>query len=137
MSKAVFGFTEVKLGLIPAVISPFVISKIGSSNARRYFLTGERFSAAQALHIGLLNAHFDTEEEMDKEIDRILAEITAAGPRAVQHCKRLINAVNEMNLDDPATKKYVCSQIAAIRVSEEGQDGLNAFLTKQKPRWME
>lgn len=137
VNRCVFGFTEVKLGLIPAVISPFVISKIGSANARRYFLTGERFSAAQALQIGLLNSHYETEEEMDKEIERILQEIRGAGPTAVKTCKNLINNVAEMSLDDPATKKFVCSQIAAIRVSEEGQDGLNAFLTKQKPRWTE
>lgn len=125
------------MGLIPAVISPFVISKIGSSNARRYFLTGERFSAVQASQIGLLNSVYETEEEMDKEVERIIQEIRTAGPVAVQQCKKLIAAVSEMDLEDPTTKQFVCSQIASIRVSEEGQEGLNAFLNKQKPRWTE
>lgn len=132
-----FGFTEVKLGLIPAVISPFVISKIGSANARRYFLTGERFSAAQALQMGLLNGSHETEEGMDQEIEQILTDIRGAGPVAVQTAKKLITAVTNMSVDDPATKKFVCSQIAGIRVSEEGQNGLSAFLTKQKPSWTE
>eukprot|EP01127_Copromyxa_protea_P006017 TRINITY_DN15824_c0_g1_i1.p1 TRINITY_DN15824_c0_g1~~TRINITY_DN15824_c0_g1_i1.p1 ORF type:complete len:287 (+),score=73.47 TRINITY_DN15824_c0_g1_i1:40-900(+) len=135
VNRSIFGFTEVKLGLIPAVISPFVISKIGSAHARRFFLTGERFSANQAVQIGLLNASHETEEEMDQEINSILKEIKLSGPKAVQHAKKLIAAVSEMDIQNPETKKFVCSQIAGIRVSEEGQEGLNAFLTKQKPNW--
>jgi methylglutaconyl-CoA hydratase len=136
VSTALFGFTEVKLGLIPAVISPFVMEKIGKGNASRLFLTGERFSGETALLVGLVHELFKEEKEMDLAVTKALKEIETAGPRAVEKCKILIQSVATMSLADPNTKKFVASQIAEARVSEEGQNGLKAFLTKQKPEWL-
>jgi len=135
LSRGVFGFTEVKLGLLPAVISGFVMEKIGVNNANRYFLTGERFSAAEAVRIGLLNQHFETEAELDSEVNKVITEIVQSGPVAVRKAKALIARVKEMDLAEPSTKTFVCNQIASIRVSPEGQEGLSAFLQKRKPGW--
>jgi len=135
IDRAIFGFTEVKLGLLPGVISGFVLEKIGA-HANRYFLTGERFSAAEACRIGLINKHFETNAEVDAEVEKLIAEILKAGPSAVQKTKALISEVKKRDLKDPGTKTYVCEQIAKIRVSPEGQEGLTAFLSKRKPTWV-
>jgi methylglutaconyl-CoA hydratase len=120
---AVFGFSEVKLGIIPAVISPFVLPKIGA-HARRYFLTGERFDAATALHIGLVH---EVADDLDGVIDGIVAELLTSGPEAVREAKRLIR-------EQPTGEET--AQIAArLRSGEEGQEGLRAFLEKRTPRW--
>jgi methylglutaconyl-CoA hydratase len=136
LSGAKFGFTEVKLGLIPAVISPFVLEKMGGANCSRYFLTGQRFDAAEARRVGLVQAHFESVEALDTEIDRITTEIGSSGPAAVERCKQLLRKVQHMNVDDPTTKLYVAEQIAVTRVSPEAQDGLGAFLNKQSPPWV-
>jgi len=121
---AVFAFSEVKLGLIPAVISPFVLAKIGPSAARRYFLTGERFDAATALRIGLVH---DVVADLDGGIERVLAELLTAGPEAVRAAKLLVR-------DHPAGIE-TARRIAEQRASAEGQEGLRAFLEKRPPRW--
>ena len=121
---AVFAFSEVKLGLIPAVISPFVLAKIGPSAARRYFLTGERFDAATALRIGLVH---DVVADLDGEIERVLAELLTAGPEAVRAAKLLVR-------DRPAGIE-TARRIAEQRASAEGQEGLRAFLEKRPPAW--
>ncbi len=121
---AVFAFSEVKLGIIPAVISPFALAKIGPSAARRYFVTGERFDAATALRIGLVHEVVD---DLDAAVEAILGELRSAGPRATRHAKRLV-------LDRPDGPE-TARQIAERRTSEEGQEGLRAFLEKRKPRW--
>ena len=121
---AVFAFSEVKLGLIPAVISPFVLAKIGPSAARRYFLTGERFDAATALRIGLVH---DVVADLDGEIERVLAELLTAGPEAVRAAKLLVR-------DRPAGIE-TARRIAEQRASTEGQEGLRAFLEKRPPAW--
>ena len=119
---AVFGFSEVKLGIIPAVISPFVLPKIGA-HARRYFLTGERFDAATALRIGLIE---EIADDLDAAVDRVLAELLTAGPEAVREAKRLIR-------ERPAGEET--AQIAArLRAGEEGQEGLRAFLEGRSAR---
>ena len=119
---AVFGFSEVKLGIIPAVISPFVLPKIGA-HARRYFLTGERFDAATALRIGLIE---EIADDLDGAVDRVLAELLTAGPEAVREAKRLIR-------EPPAGEET--AQIAArLRAGEEGQEGLRAFLEGRSAR---
>jgi enoyl-CoA hydratase/carnithine racemase len=119
---AVFGFSEVKLGIIPAVISPFVLPKIGA-HARRYFLTGERFDAETALRIGLIE---EIADDLDAAVDRVLSELLTAGPEAVREAKRLIR-------ERPAGSET--AQIAArLRAGEEGQEGLRAFLEGRSAR---
>lgn len=142
VNKAVFGFTEVKLGLIPAVISPFVMMKIGKGNCSRYFLTGERFYATEATRLGLIQGSFETVEELDKAVDSVLTEIKANSPAAMRSCKQLINNVYH-SLGSPKkgeglsdVKEQLASEIARIRVSKEGQEGLSAFLEKRKPSWI-
>jgi enoyl-CoA hydratase/carnithine racemase len=120
---AVFGFSEVKLGIIPAVISPFVLPKIGA-HARRYFLTGERFDADTALRIGLVH---ELADDLDTAIEGIVTELLTSGPGAVREAKRLIRE-RPMGEDT--------AQIAArLRSGEEGQEGLRAFLEKRNPSW--
>jgi methylglutaconyl-CoA hydratase len=123
-SGAVFGFTEVKLGIIPAVISPFALAKIGQSAARRYFVTGERFDAATALRIGLVH---EVDDDLDGAVERILAELRSAGPKAARHAKRLV-------LDRPDGPE-TARRIAERRTSDEGQEGLRAFLERRPPAW--
>ncbi len=121
---AVFAFSEVKLGIIPAVISPFALRKIGESAARRLFVTGERFDAATARSIGLVH---DVSDDLQGALERVLAELRTAGPRAARHAKRLV-------LDHPDGAETV-RRIAARRTSEEGQEGLRAFLERRPPAW--
>ena len=122
--KAVFAFSEVKLGIIPSVISPFALSKIGPTWARRYFVTGERFDAATALRIGLVH---EVADNLDAGVERIVAELRSAGPRAARHAKRLV-------LDRPDGPE-TARRIAERRTSEEGQEGLRAFLERRSPDW--
>jgi methylglutaconyl-CoA hydratase len=120
---AVFGFSEVKLGIIPAVISPFVLQKIGA-HARRYFLTGERFDADTALRIGLVE---EVATDLDAAVDRVLAELLTAGPEAVREAKRLVQ-------ERPVGEET--AQIAArLRAGTEGQEGLRAFLERRNANW--
>ncbi len=126
---AVFGFSEVKLGLTPAVISPFVLSRMGAGPARRYFLTGERFDARTALRLGLVH-EVVAAADLDAAVDRVLADILAAGPQAVRAAKRLV-------LDAPLSAEETARRIADRRVSVEGQEGLRAFLERRPPTWPE
>jgi methylglutaconyl-CoA hydratase len=128
----VFGFTEVKLGIVPAVISPYVIAKIGASAARELFLTGSRFSAARAREIGLVHA-IGTEEDLDRMIARYVNEVQTAGPLAVAAAKKLIAEVSRQ--DRTGAMEYSIDAIAVQRVSAEGQEGMRAFLDKRKPSW--
>jgi methylglutaconyl-CoA hydratase len=128
----VFGFTEVKLGIVPAVISPYVIAKIGASAARELFLTGGRFSAARAREIGLVHA-IGTEEDLDRMIARYVNEVQTAGPLAVAAAKKLIAEVSRQ--DRTGAMEYSIDAIAVQRVSAEGQEGMRAFLDKRKPSW--
>ncbi len=122
--RAVFAFSEVKLGIIPAVISPFALRKIGESAARRYFVTGERFDATTALRIGLVH---EVADDLDAALAQILDELRTAGPRAARHAKRLVLE----RPDGPETAR----RIAERRTSEEGQEGLRAFLDRRRPAW--
>ncbi|PRP85078.1 hypothetical protein PROFUN_07262 [Planoprotostelium fungivorum] len=135
IETATFGFTEVKIGLIPAVISPFVMEKIGRGNCSHYFLTGRRFGASEAKSIGLIQESYKTPEELDAQVERVTAEICSNGPQATRLCKDLISKVCDMSIDDPETKEYVARQIASARASPEGKIGLSAFLEKKKPDW--
>jgi methylglutaconyl-CoA hydratase len=123
---AVFGFSEAKLGIVPAVISSFALAKIGPSAARRYFVTGERFDAATALRIGLVH---EVAADLDAAVERVLGELGTAGPRAARAAKRLV-------LDAPLDGPETARRIAERRTSEEGQEGLRAFLERRKPGWL-
>ena len=129
---ALFGFTEVKLGILPAVISPFVLAKIGRSAARELFLTGARFPAARAREIGLAHVVVPA-GELDAAVSRCVMELLTAGPEAVAAAKALIPRVWAQPADAVAT--LTARAIAARRVSLEGQEGLKAFLEKRKASW--
>jgi methylglutaconyl-CoA hydratase len=122
--SAQFAFSEVKLGIVPAVISPFALSKIGPGAARRLFVTGERFGADVALRIGLVH---EVTGELDAAVDRIVAELLSAGPAAARGAKELARA--------PLSGAETARRIAAHRTSDEGQEGLRAFLEKRRPNW--
>ena len=121
---AQFAFSEVKLGIIPSVISPYALAKIGPGTARRYFVTGERFDAATALRIGLVQ---EVADDLDAAVERLVGELRTAGPEAARHAKQLV-------LDRPDTLGTE-RRIAQRRTSEEGQEGLRAFLEKRRPEW--
>jgi methylglutaconyl-CoA hydratase len=125
---ALFGFTETKLGIIPAVISPFVLAKIGVSYARALFLTGERFGAARAHAIGLVH-EVVAAAELDAAVDRVLGELHTAGPSAVAAVKALIPVVAAASYDE--SKTLTAQAIAEQRVTPEGQEGLRAFLERR------
>lgn len=132
-ADAIFGFTEVKLGIIPAVISPFVLAKIGVSNARALFLTGERFDAKRALHIGLVH-EVVVADTLDVCIERITNEIASAGPEAVAAAKALVPRVTEATYHE--SRDITANAIAYQRTSPEGQEGLRAFLERRKASWI-
>jgi methylglutaconyl-CoA hydratase len=121
---AVFGFTEVRLGIVSAVISPFVLPRIGSGAARRYFLTGERFDAATALRIGLVH---EVAGDLDAAVERVVSDLLAGGSEAVREAKLLTR-------EGPAAPE-VAHRAAKLRTSLEGQEGLRAFLEKREPAW--
>lgn len=129
---AIFGFTEVKLGIIPAVISPFVIAKIGVSHARALFLTGERFDAERARTIGLVH-EVVTPDHLDRAVERIVTEVRSAGPQAVGAAKRLIERVRETSYEQ--SRDMTAEAIAAQRTTPEGQEGLRAFLERRTADW--
>ena len=133
-TETVFGFTETKLGLIPAVIAPFVLAKIGASHARRLFLTGERFDALHAQAIGLVH-EVTRADALDGTVDAIVAEIASAGPHAVAHAKEMIASVAAASYDD--ARGITARAIAVRRTSDEGQEGLRAFLERRRPAWRE
>ena len=131
--EAKFGLAEVKLGILPAVISPYVIAKIGESHARALFMTGERFDSERALRIGLVHRVVDDTAALDIAIEETIAQIKTSAPEAVRECKKLIAHVASHDLIDSVP--YTIEAIATRRVSEEGQSGMKAFLKKEKPPW--
>jgi len=131
---ATFGFTEVKLGLIPAVVSFFVLQKIGQSAARELFLTGARFPAARAYEIGLVHAVVPA-ADLDATVARYLGELATGGPEAIAAAKSLIAAVADIGHDEDEAAAFTADAIATRRRSAEGQEGLRAFLGKRPPRW--
>jgi methylglutaconyl-CoA hydratase len=123
---ATFGFTEVRLGIIPAVISPFVFAKIGTAAARRFFLTGERFDAETAHRIGLVH---EVTDDLDGTVEHVTSEILKSAPRAVRAAKRLVH-------ERPAEGDVVARIAADLRSGDEGQEGLRSFLEKRPPGWI-
>ncbi len=132
-TRARFGLSEVRLGLAPAVISPFVKAKIGESAARRYFVTGERFDAETAARLGLVH-EVVPEEDLDATVEGLLGALRQGGPKALMACKGLAlpNPLGGVALD-----QQNADLIAGMRVSDEGQEGLGAFFAKRKPAWQE
>ncbi len=122
---ATFGFTEVRLGIIPAVISPFVFAKIGAGAARRLFLTGERFNAETALRIGLIH---ELADDLDAAVERVVGELLKSGPEATRAAKRLAR-------ERPYDGEELARIAAGLRAGDEGQEGLRAFLEKRAPNW--
>ena len=133
--SARFGLTEARLGLVPAVISPYVIDAIGARQARRWFLTAETFDAATAERLGLVH-QVVADERLDDAVGEILARLREAGPRAVLEAKRLVQRIAH---PEPKQRRELdelnADLIATLRVGDEGQEGLKAFFDKRKPRW--
>lgn len=132
VENAKFGFSEVKLGLTPAVISSFVIPKIGPGQARALFLTGERFKAERALHVGLVH-YVVTPDELDTHVDKTVQECLAGAPGAIAEAKRMIHKLTPLELS--TTLHMNAISIARRRASDEGQEGMAAFFDKRKPNW--
>lgn len=130
---AIFGLSEVKIGLVPAAISPYVIRRIGEGKAREFFLTGKRISAQEALEIGLVNEVVPL-EKLRKKVEEIVALLLSSGPKAMASCKELIQEIPVMSFEE--AKEYTAKMIADLRVSEEGQEGMAAFMEKRKPKWV-
>jgi methylglutaconyl-CoA hydratase len=130
--SAKFSFSEVKLGLIPACISPYVVKKCGEGKCREFFLTGERLSAEKALAAGLVNRVVPP-EMLDATVEDLVVQLLSSGPEAITRCKELLQKVPQMSPAD--FKKYTAEVIARLRLSEEGQEGMAAFLEKRRPKW--
>src|SRR5271169_4823738 len=132
--EATFAFSEARLGLIPAAISPYVVAAIGARAARRYFLTAERFSAAEAYRLGLLH-ELAPAAELDARIEQLLGALLSAGPHAQAECKLLLRAI----VNRPVDARIVADtarRIARVRASPEGREGVAAFLAKRKAAWL-
>ncbi len=132
--SAVFGFTEVRLGLIPAVISPFVMAKIGESNARAWFLSGIRFDAFKAKEMGLVHEVCPL-DSLDGEFEALVEKFLKAGPAAAREAKSLIK--NVLSLEPKEATAFTCKTISRIRTSDEGQEGMQALLDKRPANWLD
>jgi methylglutaconyl-CoA hydratase len=128
--EALFALSEVRIGLVPGVISPFVVKKVGFSNSSRYFLTSERFDSNKAKEIGLVN---EVVKDLDMKVNELVSTILENGPEAVSACKKLVRDVVDREINDAldVSKEY----ISKCRISKEGQEGMKAFLEKRKPKW--
>jgi methylglutaconyl-CoA hydratase len=131
--RATFGFSEVRLGILPAVISPFVLAKIGMSNGRQLFLTGERFNAPQALACGLVH-HVVPEDELDAKVTERVQQLLQAAPGAQAAGKKLFQFLGTSPTQDEI-RAYTANLIANRRASDEGKEGMSAFLQKRPPHW--
>jgi len=132
--QATFCLSEVKIGLVPATIAPYVIRAIGDRAARRYFMTAERFDSQTAQRLGLVT-EITVTDDLDRCIERLITALLGNGPMAVRAAKKLIVEVSGKAVDETLID-HTCKTIAAIRVSSEGQEGLNAFLQKRQPKWL-
>jgi len=132
-ADATFGFTETRLGILPAVISTFVLPKIGESHARALFTTGIRFDAERARRIGLVHEVVADEAELDAAVVRVTEALLAAGPDAARASKALVRELR--TLDAAQARRHTVRRIAELRASAEGQEGLAAFLERRRPDW--
>ncbi len=131
--KAKFSLSEVKLGLVPACISPYVLRRVGERVCRELFLTGQRIDAKKGFELGLVN-QVVPHDKLDQVTDDLVKKLTSSGPNALAMCKDLLSKVPQMSFDQ--AKKYTAEVIAKLRVSEEGQEGMSAFFEKRKPKWV-
>lgn len=136
LDTAGFCLSEVKLGLIPATISPYVIRAMGARAAQRYFLTAERFDAVQALRLGLVSEVVASEAALDEQVQGLCQALLQASPNALRACKQLLRDVTGREIDAALIERTVAG-IADIRASAEGKDGVQSFLQKRKPGWLE
>ena len=130
--QAKFSFSEVKIGLIPACISPYVMKKCGEGKCREFFLTGERLTAERAHAAGLINMVVP-HGELDDVVGELVKRLLSSGPEAITKCKELLRNVAQMPFDE--ARKYTAEVIARLRISDEGQEGMAAFFDKRKPKW--
>jgi methylglutaconyl-CoA hydratase len=135
VADVVFSLSEVKLGIIPAVISPYVIEAIGARYAHRYFISAERFSGSEAYRIGLLHDLAASVEAMNEQIAVLCTALLANGPKAIESAKNLIQAVAQKSIDDELMEDTI-ERIAQIRSTPEAKEGISAFLEKRKPNWV-
>jgi methylglutaconyl-CoA hydratase len=127
-----FAFSEVKLGIIPSVISTYIVKRIGISNMRRLFLTGERFNSQYAKQIGLID-YVIPEEEIDAEIQKNIDKLKTSNSNAINEIKKLIKKYNDLDIE--SYKDHTVQKISELRISDDGQEGIKAFLEKRKPKW--
>jgi methylglutaconyl-CoA hydratase len=132
--QAVFMFSEVRLGLVPAMISPYAVAAIGERHARRYMLSAERIDADEALRIGLLHELYDP-AELDARIGKLVEHMLRGGPESIARSKSLVARVAHGSIDT-AMKDYTARTIAAVRAGSEGKEGITAFLEKRQPAWV-
>ncbi|GAB3023372.1 enoyl-CoA hydratase/isomerase family protein [Niabella terrae] len=133
-TDTLFALSEVKLGLIPATIAPYIIRRIGEFPARDLMLTGRRFNATEAARLGLINAAL-ADNEAERHLENTISQLLSSGPEAVKHCKRLIcRLVNEVKESD--IMEYTSREIAELRENEEAREGMTAFLEKRNPNWI-
>ncbi|RST49283.1 enoyl-CoA hydratase/isomerase family protein [Variovorax sp. DXTD-1] len=135
VDTAWYCLSEVKIGLVPATISPYVLRAMGTRASQRYFLTAERFTAAEAHRIGFVHEVVAGADALDAKVDELVKALTGASPAAVRACKQLIADVDGREIDDALIAKTV-EGIADIRASDEGREGVQAFLQKRKPSWL-
>ncbi|HTL11496.1 MAG TPA: enoyl-CoA hydratase-related protein [Bdellovibrionota bacterium] len=137
-SETLFSLSEVRLGIVPACIGPFVVAKIGASHARALFLSADRVPAARAKEIGLVHEVVASPAELEAAGKRVIENIVQCGPGALATAKKLVLDLSwpERRMKQPDCLEYVAKMLADIRVSEEGQEGVKAFLEKRKPSWL-
>ncbi|MDG6218728.1 MAG: enoyl-CoA hydratase-related protein [Candidatus Thermoplasmatota archaeon] len=130
-----FAFSEVKLGIIPSVISTFIARRItGLAHMRRLFITGERFSPIKAEQIGLID-QISPQDEIDDAIQKYVSILKSSGPKAISEIKKLVDSYETLSIEK--YKEYTVKKIAELRISKEGQEGINSFLEKRKTKWSE
>jgi len=132
VNSSQFSFSEVKIGVIPACISPYILKRVGEKSCREFFLTGERLTADRVLEAGLINEVVE-EEKLDEAVEKRIDQLLSGGPKAITACKNLLREIPGMDLEDAVN--YTARLLAELRRGEEAQEGMSAFLEKRKPNW--
>jgi methylglutaconyl-CoA hydratase len=132
VDTAQFSLSEVKIGLIPACIAPYVIRKVGVGKAKEFFITGERMNAQRALAAGFVNKVVPA-DKLEAEVEQVIKQLLSSGPDAIAYAKELLDRVPGMSWEE--AKKFTADMIARIRIGPEAQEGCSAFLEKRKPNW--